>query len=73
MDLVIQIFLAAFAMYVGVGVLVGGVLAFAGIGRIDPVAAQSPWLFRALVLPGMVGLWPVMLMKWARAGKGGGA
>lgn len=69
----VDLLLMLIAGYAVVGLVAGLALAFVGINRIDPVAADSPWHFRLFVLPGLAGLWPVMLVKWARAGKGGDA
>lgn len=69
----IDLVLMFVAGYAGLGLVAGVALALVGINRIDPVAAGSPWYFRLLALPGLAGLWPVMLVKWARAGKGGDA
>lgn len=69
---VIDLMLILIAGYVGLGLVAGVVLALVGINTIDPAAAGSPWYFRLVVLPGLAGLWPVMLVKWARRGKGGG-
>ncbi len=56
--------------YAALGIVVAVPIAAFGLGRIDPAAQGAPFAFRLLVLPGLVGLWPVMLMKWVRAGKG---
>lgn len=40
-----------------------------GLRRLDRAAAQGPWLFRVMISPGVVALWPWLL---ARARKGGG-
>jgi hypothetical protein len=36
----------------------------AGLARVDPVAAAGPWRFKLLIAPGIVVLWPVVLMLW---------
>jgi hypothetical protein len=36
-----------------------------GVGRIDPLARSAPWTFRALILPGAVVFWPLLLVRWA--------
>ncbi|XAL99555.1 hypothetical protein OT109_18495 [Phycisphaeraceae bacterium D3-23] len=69
----INLLILLVTVYSVVGAVVSVLLAFVGLGRIDPVAAHAPWFFRLMVLPGLAGLWPVMLVKWARAEKGGGA
>lgn len=46
-------------------------LAF-GIERVDP-GARGSWAFRALLLPGIVLIWPIVLWRWAaihRHGRG---
>ena len=58
-------------LYAGVGLLFGVVFLIAGLARVDPVATGSPWGFRLLILPGVVGLWPLMGMRWWRAGREG--
>jgi len=64
------ILLLILGLYVAFGFLVGLGFVLRGVNRVDPVAADSPWVFRVVILPGCVGLWPVVLWKWVRAGKG---
>lgn len=57
---------------VGLWVLIGGVVAAIAIpggrlARVDPAARGAPVLFRVLILPGVVGLWPVVIAR-LRAG-----
>ena len=68
-----SILLMILGLYVALGLLIGLAFVLRGVNRVDPVAADSPWVFRVVILPGCVGLWPVVLLKWLRAGKGGGA
>lgn len=51
--------------YFGVGLLVSLIYMFGGAGRIDPAAKGKglPLRVRVLILPGIVGLWPLMLAK----------
>lgn len=35
-----------------------------GAGKIDPVARESAWGFRILILPGVIALWPLLLKRW---------
>lgn len=37
-----------------------------GIGRLDP-SARGAYAFRALVLPGIVLLWPLVVLRWSGA------
>ncbi len=55
--------LAALAVYFAVGALLATVIVSLGLGRIDTGARSMPWPTRLLILPGLVALWPLMLMK----------
>jgi hypothetical protein len=54
-----------FGAYLGLGLLVGLVYMFGGAGRIDPAAKGKgmPVRVRLMILPGVIGLWPLMLTK----------
>ncbi|MBO6688044.1 MAG: hypothetical protein NXH70_10625 [Hyphomonas sp.] len=55
----------ALGIYALIGLLVGLIYVFGGAGRIDPAAKGKglPFRVRLLVLPGIAGLWPLMLIK----------
>jgi len=55
--------LAVLAVYLAVGVLFAAGIAIKGLGRIDASARGMPWSARLLILPGLVALWPLMLVK----------
>ena len=59
--------LAAVAIYAGFGIAIGIPFLVVGIQRIDAAARGAGWGFRLLVLPGVVALWPVMAVRWARS------
>lgn len=50
--------------YVMIGLVIGLAFVCRGVNRVDPAAADSPFIFRVVILPGCVGLWPVVLWKW---------
>ena len=52
-----------FGVYAGLGLLMGLIYVFGGVKRIDPAARTMPWRARLLILPGVAGLWPLMLTK----------
>jgi len=62
--------------YATIGAVIAAGFLLFGVGRISPEARGS-YLFRLLILPGIVGLWPLVLWRWAaleRARRvGGGA
>ncbi len=57
------------AAYLALGLLFAIVFLTFGIGRVDHAARGAPWSFRALVAPGVVALWPVLLRLWLQSGR----
>jgi hypothetical protein len=53
---------AAYA-YGGIGLAVAAVFLLHGIDRVDP-SAQRAFAFRPLLVPGIVLLWPLVLLRW---------
>ena len=60
-----NLFVTAIGAYFLIGLLVGLIYMFGGAGRNDPAAKGKglPIRVRLLILPGIMGLWPIMLMK----------
>lgn len=50
-------------IYLAVGLLIGIAFALGAAKRIDPDAADMTWGARLLIIPGVTGLWPLMLAK----------
>ena len=57
----------ALAVYATAGVGFALPFALRGAGAIDPAARGGTWGFRVLTFPGVVALWPFMLIRWKRA------
>ncbi len=55
--------LAVLAVYLAVGALFATVIAIKGLARVDAGARDMPWSARLLILPGLLALWPLMLLK----------
>ena len=60
-----EILVLGLGVYFALGLLVGLIYMFGGAGRIDPAAKDKglPFRVRLLILPGVAGLWPLMLTK----------
>jgi hypothetical protein len=54
------------AVYLAAGVMFALPFAFRLVNRLDVVAAQGTRPFRALILPGAMLLWPVLLVRLLR-------
>lgn len=65
--IIAQVVLAAAGVYAALGLLVGLAFVFRGVNQVDQGARASGWPFRLTILPGVVALWPLMLLKWKRA------
>lgn len=50
--------------YLYAGMAVAAVFLTVGLGRIDE-NAQGAWIFRPLLIPGVLLLWPAVLLRWA--------
>lgn len=50
-------------IYGKIGLAVAAIFLLFGIDRIDPAAAGA-YTFRPLLIPGIVILWPLVLLKW---------
>jgi len=60
-------FITGFTGFLGIyfilGVLFGIYFFEKGAARMDPLIAESKWTVRLLLLPGSIGLWPILLGK----------
>lgn len=59
---VAEIILSAAGLYVVGGLVFALTFLALGLRHVDALAADGPWTFKALILPGVVGLWPIVLL-----------
>ena len=52
--------------YAGLGLVFAAVFQAMGLKRFDHAAARAGWGFRLIVTPGIVALWPVLLVLWVK-------
>jgi hypothetical protein len=67
-----EFLLGILALYGLAGVLAALGLVAWGIGPMDPSAAHGSWGFRLAILPGLVALWPLILVRALRVRWGNG-
>ena len=60
---VVQILVWIFYAYLAIGLLFGIWFVFGGIKQLDKGINGTSWRMRLILLPGTIGLWPVMLKK----------
>lgn len=63
METVIQIFLNVLGIYFVIGLLFGIYFFIKGAFQLDELIKESKWTVRLLLLPGAIGLWPMLLIK----------
>ncbi len=51
-------------VYGGIGVAVALAFVLVGIDRVDP-AARGAYAVRPLLMPGLILLWPLVIIRWA--------
>jgi len=61
-----KLFVDALAIYAGLGALFAFAFVTAGITRLDLEAKGSGWGFRAIIFPGVIAFWPLLLSRWVR-------
>lgn len=57
------------AVYAAIGAIFAAAFVTRGVTAVDRAASGSTWAFRALILPGVAALWPIMLARWIRSGR----
>jgi hypothetical protein len=57
----------ALGAYLAAGFLFAVAFQAVGLRRLDPAARGAGWVFRLLVTPGVIALWPVLLRRWRTA------
>ncbi len=63
MEIFIQVFLSLFGVYCAIGLLFGIYFFTKGAAKLDELIPESKWTVRLLLIPGAIGLWPVLLVK----------
>ncbi len=66
----INVLLLLILGYAAIGLPFAILFVLRGLCAIDGAACDAPKRVRALLVPGAVALWPVLLTKWARSRKG---
>jgi hypothetical protein len=62
-----EVILLLVALYSSAGFLFAIAFITVGVGQIDPAARGTSLVFRLLILPGSMALWPCLLRAWLRA------
>lgn len=66
-ELIIIIMLLLVAVYLLCGVAFAIPFVLKGVDSIDEGAHGSGWGFRAIIIPGTIIFWPILLRKWIKA------
>ena len=66
-ELVVTLFVYAFELYLLAGVIFAIVFVRGLVDRIDPVVHGSTRGFRLIIIPGVVAMWPWLLLRVKRS------
>ncbi len=61
-----QVVVAAFETYAALGLVFAALFLPRAVERLDHRIAGAPMTLRALILPGVVALWPLLAWRWTR-------
>lgn len=64
--LIANAFVILLGLYLLFGILFAAVFIPKGLGKIDPVTSESTWGFRVMIVPGVIGLWPLLAHRWMK-------
>lgn len=53
--------------YLAAGAVFAAAFLARGLASVDPAARGAGFAFRAILIPGVVGLWPYLLIRWVRS------
>lgn len=71
MQQLLSIALLVLVVYLALGALFALPFSLIGAGRVDPDARGGSWGFRVLIIPGAALFWPLLALRWAKAGENG--
>lgn len=65
----IEAVLEGVALYAAAGAVFAALFLSLGLSRIDNGAKGAGLGFRLLIIPGLIALWPLMLIRWLSGGQ----
>ncbi len=66
---IVGLVLNAVALYAAAGAIFSLAFLVLGLARIDDGAKGAGFTFRLVILPGLIALWPIMLIRWIVGGQ----
>jgi hypothetical protein len=64
--IVAQLIVWSLSIYAAFGLLFAPFFLMRGAARIDPSVQQSTWGFRWMIVPGVIALWPWLMLRLLR-------
>jgi hypothetical protein len=65
----VEMILYGLALYAAAGAVFALLFLTLGLTRIDNGAKGAGLVFRLMILPGLIALWPLMLVRWLVGGQ----
>ncbi|WP_299674207.1 hypothetical protein [uncultured Dokdonia sp.] len=69
MDIIVQIIPTIILIYLAIGLVFGIYFFIRGAAQLDELIKDSKWTVRLLLVPGAIGLWPLLLSRLLKPSK----
>ncbi|GGG23859.1 hypothetical protein GCM10011344_25810 [Dokdonia pacifica] len=69
MDILVQIIPTIILIYLAIGLVFGIYFFIRGAAQLDALIKDSKWTVRLLLVPGAIGLWPLLLSRLLKPSK----
>ena len=69
MDIIVQIIPTIILIYLAIGLVFGIYFFIRGAAQLDELVKDSKWTVRLLLVPGAIGLWPLLLSRLLKPSK----
>ena len=63
-EITVSLLVILIGIYVAAGIVAAAPIVLFGIPSMDPAVRGSARLFRLIILPGVIALWPLLLRRW---------
>lgn len=67
---IVSVVLGGVGVYAALGILFVAAFHVGGAVRVDPAIKGAGFFFRLLITPGVVALWPLLVVRWRKAATG---
>ena len=67
MEQIVNLFFLSLAAYIAIGIVFTVFFLLKGIAVVDSASKDTSKVFKLLIIPGIIAMWPVLANKWRRS------